>query len=50
MIPKEIIGHVTDLAQLSEDINAGNVVHAYLFRDQDISENSPSRSGFQENF
>ncbi len=31
MIPKEIIGHVTDLAQLSEDINAGNVVHAYLF-------------------
>lgn len=31
MIPKEIIGHATELAQLSEDINSGNVVHAYLF-------------------
>src|SRR3989338_1286691 len=31
MVPKEIVGHATELAQLSEDIDSGNVVHAYLF-------------------
>ncbi|HLD71557.1 MAG TPA: hypothetical protein VI873_03010 [Candidatus Peribacteraceae bacterium] len=31
MLPKEIVGHSASLAQLTEDIESGNVVHAYLF-------------------